>query len=150
MEEFLRWSPHVKNARGAGRPHLDREQMAELRRLVDGLEGDVESGDAAETLRIEEERRAEEQRWAHVEAGDRAAEAAAPVAPPAPAAPPVEHYDDLAAEEVIALLGSLESDDLALLRAHERDHAARERVLAAIDSRPGPLGIASLSRRVGA
>ncbi len=136
VEEFLRWSPHVKNARAAaGRPHLDREQMAELRRLVDGLEGTVESGEAAgaliapaeaaEMLRLDEERLAEEQRWAHVEAGDRGA---------APSPPPVEHYDDLAAEEVIALLGSLESDDLALLRAHERDHAGRERVLAAIDS----------------
>ena len=64
-----------------------------------------------------------------MEAGDRAA-----TEPAAPAGPPVEHYDDLAAEEVIALLGSLEFDDLALLRDHERDHAGRERVLAAIDS----------------
>ena len=141
VEEFLRWSPHVKNARAAaGRPHLDREQMAELRRLVDGLEGTVESGAATEDrIAHEEERLAEDQRWAHVEAGDRAAAAAAevpaaPAAPTTPVAPPVEHYDDLAAEEVIALLGSLESDDLALLRAHERDHAGRERVLAAIDS----------------
>ncbi len=47
---------------------------------------------------------------------------------------PVEHYDDLAAEEVIALLGSLEAHDLGLLRDHERRHAGRERVLAAIDS----------------
>ncbi len=108
VEEFLRWSPHVKNARGtAGRPHLDREQMAELRRLVDGLEGDAPEAEP----RLEEERLAEEQRWAHVEAGDRAAEP--PAAPAPPAAPPVEHYDDLAAEEVIALLGSLEADDLA-------------------------------------
>jgi UDP-glucose 4-epimerase len=146
VEEFLRWSPHVKNAReAAGRPHLNREQLAELRALVDGLEATPESGEGAEaraaleaeaarseaarTLSREEERRAEEERWAHVEAGDRAATAEA-----APAGPPVEHYDDLAAEEVIALLGSLESDDLALLRDHERDHAGRERVLAAIDS----------------
>ena len=55
-------------------------------------------------------------------------------APPAAGAAPVEHYDDLAAEEVIALLGSLEADDLAALREHERDHARRDRVLAAIDS----------------
>ena len=55
-------------------------------------------------------------------------------APPATAASPVEHYDDLAAEEVIALLGSLEREDLATLRDYERRHANRERVLAAIDS----------------
>ena len=57
---------------------------------------------------------------------------------------PVEHYDDLAAEEVIALLGSLEADDLAALREHEREHARRDGVLAAIDSvlarAGGPVG----------
>ena len=68
-----------------------------------------------------------------------AAEAVAPVEPepvaaPTPEPPPVEHYDDLAAEEVIALLGSLEADDLVALREHERDHARRGGVLAAIDS----------------
>jgi hypothetical protein len=47
---------------------------------------------------------------------------------------PVEHYDDLAAEEVIALLASLERDDLQTLRDYERRHANRVRVLSAIDS----------------
>jgi hypothetical protein len=56
--------------------------------------------------------------------------------PPASARPPgpVEHYDDLAAEEVIALLASLERDDLEILRDHERAHASRPSVLDAIDS----------------
>jgi hypothetical protein len=44
------------------------------------------------------------------------------------------HYDDLAAEEVIALLASLEHDDLRTLRDYERDHANRARVLSAIES----------------
>jgi hypothetical protein len=52
----------------------------------------------------------------------------------APARRPVEHYDDLAAEEVIALLGSLEQGDLQTLREYERGHANRTRVLGAIDS----------------
>ncbi|MGH2796361.1 MAG: hypothetical protein ACRDM0_01505, partial [Thermoleophilaceae bacterium] len=47
---------------------------------------------------------------------------------------PVDHYDDLAAEEVIALLGSLERNDLQTLRDYERRHANRARVLSAIDS----------------
>ena len=51
-----------------------------------------------------------------------------------PAASPVEHYDDLAAEEVIALLASLEREDLQTLRDYERRHANRVRVLAAIES----------------
>ena len=46
----------------------------------------------------------------------------------------MEHYDDLAAEEVIALLASLERDDLQTLRDHERRHANRARVLSAIES----------------
>ena len=54
--------------------------------------------------------------------------------PPVAARPPVEHYDDLAAEEVIALVGSLEAEDLSTLRDHERAHAARAGVLEAIDS----------------
>jgi hypothetical protein len=51
-----------------------------------------------------------------------------------PAARPPEHYDDLAAEEVIALLASLEQGDLQMLREYERAHANRRRVLSAIDS----------------
>ena len=54
--------------------------------------------------------------------------------PSRPAGQPVDHYDDLAAEEVIALLASLEHEDLQMLRVYERDHANRTRVLSAIDS----------------
>lgn len=43
-------------------------------------------------------------------------------------------YGDLHAKEVIALLGSLEPDALAALRDHEREHAARKTVLAAMDA----------------
>ena len=62
----------------------------------------------------------------------------------APAARP-EHYDDLAAEEVIALLGSLEHGDLQMLREYERAHANRTRVLSAIDSVLARAGSARLS-----
>ena len=72
-------------------------------------------------------------------AGARAqAPAAAPPEPPPeaaePAGPPVDHYDDLAAEEIISLLGSLEPADLEALRDYERDHRAREAVVGAIES----------------
>ena len=43
-------------------------------------------------------------------------------------------YDDLGAEEILSLLGSLEPADLAALREHEAAHSAREPVLRAIDS----------------
>jgi hypothetical protein len=46
----------------------------------------------------------------------------------------VEHYDDLEAEEVISLLGSLEALDLTALREYEAAHRGRDSVLGAIDS----------------
>jgi UDP-glucose 4-epimerase len=49
------------------------------------------------------------------------------------AAPPPE-YDELEAEEVIALLRSLQPHDLEALRLHEAGRAGRESVLRAIDS----------------
>jgi hypothetical protein len=46
---------------------------------------------------------------------------------------PIERYDDVEPEEVVALLGSMDSADLLALRDHERSAAARPRILAAID-----------------
>jgi UDP-glucose 4-epimerase len=48
--------------------------------------------------------------------------------------PPVEHYDDLEAEEVISLLGSLEGSDLAALRDYEAAAKGRDSVVGAIDA----------------
>jgi UDP-glucose 4-epimerase len=58
----------------------------------------------------------------------------APAEPQAPAGPPVEHYDDLEAEEIISLLGSLEVSDLAALRDYEADTRSRDSVTSAIDA----------------
>jgi UDP-glucose 4-epimerase len=121
VEEFLRWSPHVRNSReraprtNGGEP--DRAAAAERR--------------AAQAERTAERalQRAESAERAAAEAAERAA-----AEPPRPAASPVDHYDDLAAEEVIALLGSLERGDLQTLRDYERRNANRSRVLAAIES----------------
>jgi hypothetical protein len=49
-------------------------------------------------------------------------------------APPIDHYDDLAPDEIAGLLDSLETADLLALRDHERGGQGRPRVLAAIDS----------------
>jgi UDP-glucose 4-epimerase len=128
VEHFLRWSPHVKNVRerppGYGR--LDAEAAeSEQEERVRAAERAAEK--AVERAKQAEQRAAE----AAEEAVQRmTAEAAREV----PANSPVEHYDDLAAEEVIALLASLERDDLQTLREYERRHANRARVLSAIDS----------------
>jgi UDP-glucose 4-epimerase len=40
VEEFLRWSPHVRTSRTAQAPAFNRDQLAELRRLLLELEGE--------------------------------------------------------------------------------------------------------------
>jgi hypothetical protein len=47
---------------------------------------------------------------------------------------PVEHYDDLGADEILTLLDSLEDADLQALRDYEADSRARPRVVAGIDA----------------
>ena len=57
-----------------------------------------------------------------------------PVEEPLAAEPPVEHYDDLEAEEVISLLGSLEAGGLEALLEYEREREARAAILTAIEA----------------
>jgi UDP-glucose 4-epimerase len=139
VEEFLRWSPHVKNTRDRSVSELSRDQLAELQRLLtsfadtSGMDLDADTGaDRAEAA----ERRAAAAEDAARQAADRAdrAEKAAEQGPRRRAASPPEHYDDLAQEEVIALLASLEDEDLQTLVVYERDHANRPRVVSAIES----------------
>ncbi len=95
-------------------------------------EARAEAAHRAEELRAREEAARDAARAREEAARDeaRAREEAAR----ASARRPVDHYDDLAAEEVIALLGSLEHEDLGTLRDYERDHANRARVISAIES----------------
>ena len=171
VEEFLRWSPHVRRSNSGQAAALSRGQISELQRLLasvsaedDGGPSDEERLTAAEdrarqaelaaakaterskkaerraaeaALKATErakkaERRARQAAEDAVERASRAAQAPRPQEP-APSRP-VDHYDELAAEEVIALLASLERDDLGALRDYEREHANRERVISAIDS----------------
>jgi UDP-glucose 4-epimerase len=142
VEDFLRWSPHVKNARDKTLGSLTREQVLELQRLLSGYAGVVGDSEAEQEERLRAAERTAEQADARARKAEEAARQAAAEAaqrPNAglegmPGASPVEHYDDLAAEEVIALLASLERDDLQTLRDYERRHANRVRVLAAIES----------------
>jgi UDP-glucose 4-epimerase len=144
VEDFLRWSPHVKNTRDrTTATALSRDQLAELQRLLTSFAetSGVDLTDDAPDRAAEAERRATAAETAAREAADRAerAEKAARSRPaPAPrprrSRRPVEHYDDLAQEEVIALLGSLDDPDLETLVEYERDHAKRPRVISAIES----------------
>jgi UDP-glucose 4-epimerase len=153
VEEFLRWSPHVRNARDRRASPLSRDQLAELQRLTtsfaetsgvdepprqpepalneERIEAAEQRADAAERAAEQALRRAAQ---AEQRASAAAQQAERPARATAPAGSPVAHYDDLAAEEVIALLASLERGDLQTLRDYERRHANRVRVLSAIDS----------------
>jgi UDP-glucose 4-epimerase len=131
VEEFLRWSPHVRGSRAREGP-LAREEIVELQRLLASF---------ADTAGLEEGAAAE-----HPEPRPEPVPAPPPEPRPEPVPPhaPVEHYDDLESEEVISLLGSLEPGDLVALRDYERDHRARDGVLGAIDSvlaRRGHVGV---------
>ena len=128
VEEFLRWSPHVRSSRrGSDATGLSRDQLAELRRALSELTAEGSQATPAPAVvppREPRPRRAP---------GPRERPAPEPRRPLRPAAP-VDHYDDLESEEVISLLGSLEPDDLRVLRDYEREHAGRDSVLGAIDS----------------
>jgi UDP-glucose 4-epimerase len=139
VEDFLRWSPHVKNARERppgypkeGRGAVAAEQEERVLAAERAAEQAIERAEQAE--QAVERVAAEAADRAAAEAGRRAREEAGEHARRRPARSPVEHYDDLAAEEVIALLASLERDDLLTLRDYERRHANRARVLSAIES----------------
>jgi UDP-glucose 4-epimerase len=107
VEEFLRWSPHVQGSRAAERQGVTAAQLTELRRMLDEL---ADRYEPAEPRRPSRPRRRARPGF------------------------PVDHYDDLESEEVISLLGSLERADLEVLREYEREHAARESVVGAIES----------------
>jgi UDP-glucose 4-epimerase len=147
VEHFLRWSPHVRNVRerppGYGRGEADAaesEQEERLRAAERAAESAVERAKKAERRAAEaalkateRAKKAERRAGEAVEEAVRRARAEGERREP-PMSSPVEHYDDLAAEEVIALLASLEREDLQTLRDYERQHANRVRVLSAIDS----------------
>jgi UDP-glucose 4-epimerase len=118
VEEFLRWSPHVRGSRRKQAP-LDREELEELRTLLEAF---------SETAGLDEAERP---------GPEPEPEPAPPPEPrpePGPPVSPVEQYDELASEEVISMLGSLDPADLLALREYEEANRSRETILGAIDS----------------
>jgi UDP-glucose 4-epimerase len=131
VEDFLRWSPHVRNPNFRKETHLSASELVELQKLL------TTYGDPANLQSSSGTRAAQAEAFARV-ARAAADDDDAPAPPsngdgPEPAAP-VEHYEDLEAEEIVSLLDSLEDGDLAALREYETSAEARPRVLAAIDA----------------
>jgi UDP-glucose 4-epimerase len=154
VEEFLRWSPHVRNPNFRKETHLSADELIELQKLLttygdpSAAIGAAGTGGGARAAQAEAVARA-----ARAAADDevRGAEAEAEAAEPAPPGPnghpdaadeaaeqaagaPVEHYEDLEPDEIVSLLDSLEDPDLQALREYEATSGARPRVLAAIDA----------------
>jgi UDP-glucose 4-epimerase len=130
VEDFLRWSPHVRNPTYRKEGRLDPGEAMELQKMLASYGGRV-GAPRTGSLR------------AQSEATMRAAAAAPgpePEPDPEPAingsgelAAPFEHYDDLEADEITGLVDSLEGEDLGSLLEYERAHLARPRVVSAIE-----------------
>ncbi|MEA2481944.1 MAG: UDP-glucose 4-epimerase [Thermoleophilaceae bacterium] len=142
VEDFLRWSPHVRNPAFRKESRLSQEELIELQKLLTTY-GDPSAatgpGGNARAAQAEAVARAARASGTHEALGP--GEPQPPEAEPVAEAPngnhpaaPVEHYDDLDPDEIVSLLDSLEEDDLRALRDYEDSARARPRVVAAIDA----------------
>jgi UDP-glucose 4-epimerase len=140
VEEFLRWSPHVRNAAYRSEGRLDSGELIELQRLLSSYSDRVGPVGATPMEQAEATTRAATARPAPEEV-----DVPEPTGTPAEAPPPgplasnggpalVEHYDDLEPEEIVGMLDSLEDEDLGALRAYERSVHGRPRVMSAIEA----------------
>jgi UDP-glucose 4-epimerase len=152
VEDFLRWSPHVRNPTYRKEGRLSPAEMRELQKTLASYGERVGVSGASSRVTVSEAalraaaagRRATGSAEPSRDAPPAAAEPGADEPPEPPAAgtvtngagasrAPVEHFDDLEAGEIVTLIDSLEPDDLAALLDYERSHEARPRVLAAIE-----------------
>ncbi|HEY0480539.1 MAG TPA: hypothetical protein VGD37_23645, partial [Kofleriaceae bacterium] len=152
VEDFLRWSPHVRNPGYRKESRLTPGEMVDLQKVMASY-GDRVGSPGGGSKR--------EQSQAVV----RAATGTTPTTPTpeAPAAQPksairprarrpqpspkraaaraaqnggeapVDHYDDLKADEIVTLIDSLEPGDLDALLEYERANRSRPRVVSAIE-----------------
>ena len=108
VEDFLRRSPNVRRHEAA-ESALSEEEVAALRRLL-GERAENGGPDAI---------------------GEAPSDAASG---PSVEDSGLERYDDLEPREIVAMLGALETADLATLGQHERSHGARPEVVSAIEA----------------
>jgi UDP-glucose 4-epimerase len=157
VEDFLRWSPHVRNPSFRKESRLTPGEAVELQKVVASY-GDRVGSPAGGQSRREQSQAV--MRAASSGAPDEAAHdepvpasairprARRPATSPkrdaerastdAPASrnggeAPVDHYDDLDADEIINLITSLDPPDLDALLEYERANQARPRIVSAIE-----------------
>jgi hypothetical protein len=131
VEDFLRWSPNVRNPSVHREHRLTSSELVELRRLHAGYAARTGAPGTDSPAR-------QAQTLAHtaraMETEDTDGDAGREAEPERPDDAGLDHYDDLGADEIAGLVHSLETADLLALRDHERAGQGRPRVLAAIDA----------------
>ena len=140
VEDFLRWSPNVRNPSVRREHRLTPAELLELRRLHagyaarTGAPGTDSPSRQAQTLAHTARAMEAEDGPRTTDDGPRQAGGAGERANGGGSArAPIDHYDDLDPDEIVSLVESLETADLRALRDHERAGQGRPRVLAAID-----------------
>jgi UDP-glucose 4-epimerase len=132
VEDFLRWSPNVRNPSVRREHRLTPDELLEVRRLHAGYAARTGApgtdSPTRQTQTLAHAARVMEQQDAPRESPNGGSEEA-----PSEPSGPIENYDDLDAGEIVSLVESLETEDLLALRDHERDGKGRPRVIAAID-----------------
>ncbi len=138
VEDFLRWSPYVRNPAFRKEGRLSPDELVDLQKTLSSYTdrvgkpvGTASRGAQAEAVTREARSKPAEAKPSN--GGAKKAEAAKPeAAKPEPAAP-VEHYDDLEPDEIVVLIPSLEPGDLTALLEYERAGDARPRIISAIE-----------------
>jgi len=148
VEDFLRWSPHVQNPSYRKEGRLSPDEAVELQKTLASYGERV--GSPARGSRMSQSQAAmraaqagevapepaERERDANVEAdsgpGEDRLEADGSNGARDVRAP-LEHYDDLEADEIVGLVDSLEEEDLGSLLEYEHAHLIRPRVISAIE-----------------
>jgi UDP-glucose 4-epimerase len=157
VEDFLRWSPHVRNPSYRKESRLSPGELVELQKVMASYGdrvGSPGSGTGSRRDQSSAVMRAASGAMPAVGAGAGAPEPqetpASAIRPrarrpePSPkrrragsnghaAEAPMDHYDDLDADEIVTLVDSMESADLDALLDYERANRARPRVVSAIE-----------------
>jgi UDP-glucose 4-epimerase len=149
VEDFLRWSPHVRNPQYRKESRLTPGEMVDLQKVMASYGDRVGSPGAGASQRRDQSTAVLRAASGTTPAADQPAPESAirprarrPEPSPKRAAAraaqnggeaPVDHYDDLDADEIVTLVDSLEAGDLDALVEYERAHLARPRVVSAIE-----------------
>jgi hypothetical protein len=162
VEDFLRWSPHVRNPSYRKESRLTPGEMVDLQKVMASYGDRVGSpGGGSKRGQSEAVIRAASGPMPAVEPTD--ADQPDTETPPSAIRPrarrpkpspkraaarrsrgasagngdradaPVDHYDDLDADEIVTLVDSLEAADLDALLEYERANRSRPRVVSAIE-----------------